>query len=185
MYANAARQLGAGEYEADMVAIRSTRQNAHLLILSLFAEGVNVHNEVLFDFEEAKTAPRPVVVMGGTIPGITTDTDAVLLAEAMGAKKLVNVSRVSALYDRPPSEEGAKKLDRIDYEGLERLAVQSDKRKAGTNFLFDIVACRLAARSNIELHFVGADIGEIEKAIEGKAHGGTVVLKNIKSLGDN
>ncbi len=175
LYANAARELGAGEYEADMIAIRATRQNAHLLMIALQQLGVDVHAEVLIDFEEAKTANRKIVVMGGTIPGISTDTDAVLLAEAMRAKKLLNVSKVEALYNKDPKEPDAKKLESISYEKLEDLAYNSDKRKAGTNFLFDLVACRLAARSNIEIHFVGKNENEIKKALLGEKHNGTVV----------
>jgi len=176
LYANAARKLGATEYEADSIAITSTKQNAQLVIAALHAEGVDVHKSVLHGFEEAKSAPNKVVVMGGTIPGITTDTDAVLLAEAMGGKRLVNVSNVEGIYDGDPRKNPkAKKYDKMTYEQLINLAMLSDKRKAGTHFVFDLLACKLIARSKIETHFVGNDIKEVENAIEGKKHKGTIV----------
>ncbi|MBN1170325.1 UMP kinase [Candidatus Micrarchaeota archaeon] len=176
IYANAARKLGAGEYEADAIAIASTKQNAQLMIAALAAEEIDVYKKVLDSFEEVKSVQNRVVVMGGTIPGITTDTDAVLLAEALGAARLVNVSNVEGIYDsNPKTSKNAKKYSSMGYDELIALATSSDQRKAGTHFVFDILACKLIARSAIEAHFVGNKIKEIENAIEGKKHKGTIV----------
>ncbi len=179
MYASAARELGAGEYEADSIAIRSTRQNAHLMLTALKGAGVEAHERVIEDFEAAKEPAREckAVVMGGTIPGITTDTDSVLLAEAIGAKRLVNVSNVDAIYDSDPRKNPlAKKFQKMTYDSLIALAIDSDKRMAGTNFVFDMLACKLIARSGIETHFVSfRNMSDLENAVEGKKHGGTVV----------
>ncbi|NYZ73570.1 UMP kinase [Candidatus Micrarchaeota archaeon] len=178
-YAAAARELGAGEYEADSIAITSTRQNAQLVMAALAGAGVDVYRRVLTDFEDAKGPARDnkVVVMGGTIPGITTDTDSVLLAEAIGAQRLVNISNVDAVYDSDPRKNpSAKKFQKMAYDELIGLAASSDKRMAGTNFIFDMLACRLIARSRIETHFVSfRKMADVENAIEGKKHNGTVV----------
>jgi uridylate kinase len=175
-YANAARELGANEFDADSIAIMSTKQNAKLLLSAL---GDMAPSDVLHDFEEAREAAKAykVVVMGGTIPGITTDTDSVLLAEAIGAKRLVNVSNVTGIYESDPRKsKRAKKFDRMNYDQLVDLAIESDKRKAGTNFVFDLLACKLIQRSGIEAHFVAwENTKEISSAIEGKKHSGTVV----------
>jgi uridylate kinase len=180
-YAAAARELGAGEYEADSIAITSTRQNAQLVMAALAGEGVDVYRRVLTDFEDAKGPARDntAVVMGGTIPGITTDTDAVLLAEAIGAERLVNISNVEAVYDSDPRKNpSAKKFQKMNYDELIKLALESDKRVAGTNFVFDMLACKLIARSAIETHFVSfRKMADVENAIEGKKHNGTVVGK--------
>lgn len=175
LYAAAARELGASEFNADEIAIMSTRQNALLLL-----EAVRdiAYPAVLTDFTDAKKAAcsSRVIVMGGTIPGITTDTDAVLLAEAMGAKRLVNISSISGIYDRDPRKNpNARKFEKMTYDELAALGAASDKRLAGTNFVFDMLACRLLGRSRIEAHFVSKDMGEIESAIKGKKHSGTVV----------
>lgn len=179
LYANAVRELGAGEYDADSIAITSTRQNAQLVGAALAAAGVDVHEKVLFDFDEAKIPAHETkaVVMGGTIPGITTDTDTVLLAEAIGARRVVNISNVEAIYDsNPKTNPNAKKIPRMTYEELVSLAHASDKRTAGTNFVFDILACKLIMRSRIEAHFVSyKKMADVEAAIEGKKHGGTIV----------
>ncbi len=175
-YASAVRALGGSEYDADSVAIMSTRQNAALLVTALGDAACPV---VLTDFEDAKEASRTyrIVVMGGTIPGITTDTDSVLLAEATGAKRLVNISNVDGIYDsNPKTNRNAKKYSSLSYGQLIELATASDKRSAGTHFVFDLLACKLIARSKIETHFVASsNLSDIKNAINGKKHGGTVV----------
>ncbi len=177
IYANAARELGANEYEADAIGITSTRQNAQLLVTALSGAGVDVYRHVITDFEEAKGRKNKVVVMGGTIPGITTDTDAVLLAEAMGATRLVNISNVEGIYDTNPKKNPkAKKFSRMSYNELIKLAAENDSRSAGTHFVFDMLACKLIARSKVETHFVSGDsMDDIKNAIEGKKHNGTIV----------
>jgi len=176
LYANAARELGASEFDADQIAIMSTKQNAKLM---LSAFGDLAPSDVIEDFAEAREAAKcyNVVVMGGTIPGITTDTDSVLLAEAIGAKRLVNVSNVSGIYESDPkTNKNAKKFDSLNYEQLITLAIGSDKRTAGTNFVFDLLACKLIARSGIEAHFVSwKDLDDVKAAIDGKKHSGTIV----------
>jgi len=175
-YANAARELGAGEYDADSVAIIATKQNAHILIAAL---GDIAHPNVPMTFERARLAfgKHRVVVMGGTIPGITTDSDSALLAEAIGATRLVNISNVDAIYDSDPRKNpNAKKFEKLAYDQLIGLAVKSDKRTAGTHFVFDMLACKLISRSKIETHFVSCkNLKDVANAIEGKKHGGTVV----------
>ncbi len=175
-YANAARELGAGEFDADQIAIMSTKQNAKLVLAAL---GDMAPPEVAHSFEKARSLAtgHKAVVMGGTIPGITTDADSVLLAEATGAKRLVNVSNVSGIYDSDPKKNAkAKKFDSMSYDQLITLAMSSDKRTAGTNFVFDLLACKLIARSKIETHFVSwKDLDGVKAAIEGARHDGTVV----------
>ncbi len=177
VYASAAKQLGAGEYDADAVAIIATKQNAHLLVAAL---GDIAHPNIPMTFERARMdlgKKHKAVVMGGTIPGITTDSDSALLAEAIGAERLVNISNVDAIYDSDPRKNPkAKKFEKLTYDQLIELAVKSDKRTPGTHFVFDILACKLVSRSKIETHFVSCkNLKDVANAIEGKKHGGTVV----------
>ncbi|HIH22978.1 TPA: UMP kinase [Candidatus Micrarchaeota archaeon] len=182
--ANSVRAKGGSEFEADEEAIKETWKNAKLLVDALRAAKINVYPKVAKDFTEAGNAAKPgkykIVVMGGTIPGITTDTDSVLLAEKLGAKRLINISNVDAIYDsNPKTNPNARKFDRMTYDELIALANSSDKRTAGTNFVFDMLACKLAARSKIELFFIGGQeanvLNEIKNAIEGTRIKGTVV----------
>ncbi|MFH1470223.1 MAG: UMP kinase [Candidatus Micrarchaeota archaeon] len=175
IYANSIRELGGSQFMADKAAILATRQNASLLISSL---GKGAWPTVPETFEEAAlaSASGKIVVMGGTIPGITTDTDAALLAELLGAGKLINISNVDGIYTSDPKKDkSAKKLQALSFQDLARLASLGDSRKPGENFVFDSFACKIIARSKIEAHFIGSQISDIESAISGKGHNGSVV----------
>jgi uridylate kinase len=174
-FANAIRGMGGTHFLADKAAILSTRQNALLLISAL---GKDAWTTVPSTFDEAVDFSRSgrIVVMGGTIPGITTDADAALLAEALGAERIVNVSKVDGIYSSDPKKDvNAKKIGRLGFGKLLELASAGDRRVAGENFVFDLVACKIVARSGIETHFVGPDGRDIENAISGKRHSGSIV----------
>lgn len=178
-YAKEIRSKGGNEFEADEAAIKATKENAKAVIDVFSSSGANICKKVCLDFNEArKEAKRyKFIAMGGTIPGITTDADSALLTEALNSKRLVNISNVDAIYDSNPKEnKNAKKFSELSYEELINLACKSDTRKAGENFVFDILACKIIARSKIETHFVsGKNLIDLENAIDGKDHNGTIV----------
>ncbi len=175
-WAEAARKKGGNEFEADEAAIKATKKNAQFVI-DIIKKNVNAKVCNTFDEARKQAARHKFVVMGGTIPGITTDSDAVLLAECLGAKRVLNLSNIDGIYnDNPVRNHNAKKFRRMKYEQLIELAGKNDMRKAGTHFVFDFIACKLIARSGIETHFVhGKNLLDVRKAAEGHQHGGTVV----------
>ncbi len=175
IYAGAIGELGGTRFLADKAAILATRQNAALLIAAL---GESAWPTVPSTFEEAcvGAASGKIVVMGGTIPGITTDTDAALLGEMLGAKRLVNISNVDGVYTADPrKDKAAKKIERMSFEELLSIASKGDTRKPGENFVFDLFACKIIARSRIEAHFIGPKLDQIESAVFGRKHSGTIV----------
>ncbi|MEM2963608.1 MAG: UMP kinase [Candidatus Anstonellales archaeon] len=175
-YAERERKKGKGEFEADLAAIKATKINANLLIKSLKRQA---YSKVCSTFDEAKRASKKykIVVMGGTIPGITTDADAALLAECLHARRLVNISNIDGIYDRNPSKfHDARKYRYMKFEELLLLSNKEDLRLAGGHFVFDILGCKIIARSKIETHFVsGKNLSDVSKAIQGKRHNGTIV----------
>lgn len=175
-YANQIRSGGGNEFEADEAAIEATWENAKTLIKIL---GKEAHSKVLKEFREAQKAldKKKYAVMGGTIPGITTDADAVLLAECLNAIRVINISNVDGIYNKNPKKfPDAKKYSYLTHEELVKLAFENDKRTAGTNFVFDLLACKLAQRSKLEVHFVnGKKLDDLENAINGRMHSGTKI----------
>jgi uridylate kinase len=148
-------------------------------LMLLSALGEDAHPVIAESFKEAMNAmgSGKIVLMGGTIPGITTDTDAALLAEGVGANRIVNLSNVDGIYSGDPKKDkSAKKLQNMSFSQLIQLASQYDERKAGTRFVFDLIACKLIARSGIETNFVyGKNFAEVQSAVEGRRHSGTLV----------
>lgn len=175
-WADSARKKGATEFEADEAAIKATKKNAQFVINAIKGD-VNPRVCESFDDARKEAKKRRFVVMGGTIPGITTDSDAVLLAECLGAKRVLNLSNIDGVYsENPVRNPHAKKFHKMSYEQMIDLAGKNDMRKAGTHFVFDFLACKLIARSRIEAHFVhGKNLLDVRKAVEGRPHGGTVV----------
>ncbi|MBI5035964.1 UMP kinase [Candidatus Micrarchaeota archaeon] len=174
-YAQVARKETQSEFYADKAAIEATRENANFVKGSF---GWQAYSKIALCPEEAVSYlnKKRVVFSGGFLPGITTDACAVLLAEALGATKVVNASKVDGVYDRNPSERGAKLFPKLKHQQLIELAAQFDERKARTNFVFDLVAAKLAARSKIRVEFVdGRDLKALKNAVEGKKHKGTIV----------
>ncbi len=173
-YVTAGREFQATEFQCDTLGIRVTRLNSRIVAHSLGEKAVYCHN---LTEGEAALKHGKIAVMGGLIEGITTDACSMLLAEQSGAKAVANLSNVDYLYSADPrSDKNAKKLEKLTHAELTQLAVDADKRLARTNFPFDLVACRLAQRSNIELKFVdGHNLKEVENALGGKQFKGTVV----------
>jgi uridylate kinase len=175
-YASQARDKTHSEFFADRSAIKATRENAQIVIGEL---GSVAHAIVCLSPDDCALALKAgkVAVSGGFLEGITTDACSVIVAERTGAKHVLNVSAVDGVFDSDPRKNPeAKHFATMTHAKLLDIAVRDDDRKARAHFIFDLVACKLAARSNIVLHFVGgANLAEVEKALRNEPHGGTVV----------
>jgi len=173
--ANKVREDGGNEFEADTAAIKITRKNAKEV--SAYFENAPSRIPTNFNCLKKMAKRYEIVFMGGTIPGITTDADAVLAAEMLNAERVINISNTAYIYDKDPRKyENAKRYEQMTHYELLKLAIRSDMRRAGTHFIFDSVASKIAYRSNIPLYFVDKKIGEIKKALLGKRHRGTVIV---------
>ncbi len=175
LYINSSRQIIKNEAVLDEIAIAITRINA-LIVKDLFSD-MDVYPNIVTGLDELRMANKGngVVIMGGLLPGLTTDAVATLTCEVAGSKTLINVSEDAYIYDRPPGEKGAKKLETVDHNRMIEIATIRDTRQAGSNFVFDLVAAKLAKRANIQIRFVNDDLDQLELAIAGKKHAGTTV----------
>ena len=175
LYISSSNQIIKNEAVLDEIAIAITRINA-LIVKDLFSD-LDVYPNVVTDLNELRMASKSnnIVFMGGLLPGISTDAVATLACEVVGSKVLINVSEDAYIYDRPPSDKNAKKLENVTHSRMIEVASIRDTRNAGSNFVFDLVASKLAKRGNIEIRFVNDDMEQLSLAISGKRHRGTVV----------
>ncbi len=175
-YAKRVRDKTHNEFLADKEAIKATRENAKLLIEII---GKGAHNKVMESFDDAAAALKEgkIAIGGGMLEGLTTDAVSVLFAERYNASAVINAGDTEGIYSADPKgNKDAKKIANMTHSGLVELAIKNDSRKAGTNFVFDLVAAKLAARSNLELRFVnGRDLLQLKEAINGKEFKGTRV----------
>src|SRR2546422_7205734 len=174
-YIEAGRALRAAEPFLDRLGIIVTRLNARILIAAL---GGADPDEMPHRVEEAAIVGEAgtLVVMGGTVPGHTTDAVSAELAEIVHAVRLVNATSVDGVYSSDPAKDpAAKRLDRVSHEELVRLSGETHA-KAGPSIVFDPKAARIVARARIPVAVVnGRDLEALRNAVLGKPFHGTLV----------
>nr|WP_321496810.1 UMP kinase [uncultured Methanolobus sp.] len=148
-YINVARSTGANEVECDYIGIDITRLNAKLLISAL---GDAAYPEPPKDYKEAqdKLSSGKILVMGGVIPGQTTDAVAAILTEYLGAKLLVIATAVDGVYSADPRKDpNATKYETMTAKELVS-TVMVTEMKAGSKSPVDPLAAKIIERCNIE-----------------------------------
>ncbi len=178
MYISAARALGANEAQCDWLGIKAARNNAELLCAAL---GNLAYPKIVDDYDELEVAINlgKVVLLGGMIPGQSTNAVAAASAELINADMLFNATNVDGVYDRNPEEKDAQKLDSVDVAQL-RAILSAEGTKAGQYSLFDPVAIRIVERSKIStVIFNGNKLENLKKAFN-KEKIGTRITHNTK-----
>ncbi len=174
-YIKVGRGLGLPESDLDEMGILSTRINATLVSYSLGETSVG---KVPTDILEAHRLEKKgkVVVMGGTVPGHTTDAVSAMLAKEVKAVRIINGTSVDAAYTADPRKNpDAERLSRITHEQLYEL-VNVGMHGAGPSNVFDRLGAQVARDSHIDICIVdGRDLDEMRAAIEGQPIKGTVV----------
>ena len=171
LYIDAARKLGTNESLCDQIGIESTRLNARLLIAGLGEEAYpNIPtsiDEITSAFESGK-----IVVLGGLLPGQSTDAVAAMVSELIGASMLIKATDTDGIYTADPkTDPSAKKLDEISYTQLREMLLQASVR-AGEYELFDPVAIKIMNRAKIPVWVIdGRKPENIERVAKGERIG--------------
>lgn len=174
-YIETARVLGANNAECDVIGIDITRINARLLISALdhcaYLEPATSYHEA------AKAAlTGQIVVMGGLIPGQTTDAVSAVLAEYVGADLLINATSVDGVYSSDPNmNKDAKKFDTMTPAQLVDVVMKIDM-VAGSNSPLDSLAAKIIQRCGIKTIVIdGKEPNNIIEAAAGR-HSGTLIF---------
>jgi uridylate kinase len=174
-YIDACRELGTKESYLDEMGIAATRMNARLLIAAM---GENAFQGVPSRVEEALEAVEghPIVVMGGTVPGQTTDAVGAELAERAGAGELIILTNVDGVYTVDPRlDPAAIRLPRMSASELIDIVTVDDYR-AGSKTVVDPVAAATIHRASIPTKVLdGRDLDQVRAALAGEPFSGTVV----------
>lgn len=174
-YINLGRSLGISENDLDELGIGATRLNAHLLIKAL---GDAVNPDPAMDVEETAelVEDHHIVVMGGTVPGHTTDAVSAMASEKVGAVRLINATNVDGVYDSDPRKNPeAKRFDKMTFDQLNSI-VSGEHGKAGPNVIFDPKGAKIIEKMKIPLMVCnGRNLAALENAILGKEFEGTLI----------
>lgn len=167
----AAKALGLGEFEQDLVAISVSRLLAQLFVLKLGRAGTAT---VPVSVEEAARLVEKgkIVVMGGLKPGMTTDAVAALLADRVEAELLVKATDQDGIFSRDPRKfPDARKLDVLSFDDLGKL-FEADRHRAGIHQVLDPEAVRLLRKNRIRTVVVnGSKPENVLLAVKGERVG--------------
>jgi uridylate kinase len=174
-YIATGRDIGATEKELDELGIMTTRINAKLVSLSLGELAID-HIPTTVEGAAKAVPGNKIVVMGGTAPGHTTDAVSAMLAEKVGANRIVNGTSVDAAFTADPKlVKDAKRLHTISHAEL-NLLVSRGMHCAGPSHVFDPLGASIAAKANIPIYIInGRNMEEMRAAIQGKSIKGTLV----------
>ncbi|MHB1900455.1 MAG: UMP kinase [Cuniculiplasma sp.] len=176
-YVGSMKNFTSNDFFLDEIGIMATRMNAKILKASIG----NLARKIPEDINEAivQLSEDDRVVMGGTVPGHTTDTVSVLLAEAFGIKKVYNLTSVDRVYDEDPKKNPhARPMEKIGYKEAFAISLKS-YTGAGSNQFMDSVSLLIAMRSGIEINLMhGKDLNNFENALNGKKFVGTKIFGN-------
>jgi len=175
-YIEKARTFGADEAFCDAIGIGVTRLNARLLIAAMGHDAYPAPPATQEDAVVASLSGR-IVIMGGTIPGHTTDAVAAILAECAHADLLINATATDGIYTKDPKKHpDAVKMDEISPEQLVRL-IAAEKMGAGANLPLDMLAAKIIERSGIPTVVIdGSDPSNVLSAVRGEEIGTCVRL---------
>ena len=144
-YIKRGRELNLDEDVLDQLGIDITRVNAKLLTSLI---GISNDN-IPLTTDEAERIDKPIVIMGGTIPGHSTDLVGAELAEKTGANKFIIATNVDGIYDKDPNKySDAKQLKEVTIIELIK-KYGTDWNSAGSNVVIDGPALELINKAKI------------------------------------
>ncbi len=166
-YINAAKEFKMSKTNMDLIGMKATELNATLVAKILGCKAAN-------NLREIRTNKDKFITGYGYFPGMTTDADSVMAAGLIKADVVINLSNVKGVYNKDPvKHKDAKMYKKMNYDELIMLA-EKEVLGLGSNFIFDLKACRLAKKEGIKLIFIKG-LGNLRKVINGKRFIGTVI----------
>lgn len=152
-YIQLAGKLGiTSKYWLDEIGIMASRLNAELLIAALQPYS---YPKIITSPDEALEAVRSsrIIVSGGLIPGQSTSSVAVQIAEALGSSIIIDLAAVDMVYDKDPSRyPDARSIKEIDASAL--IGLLEQRTEPGRYELFDRKALEQAIRSSITIYLI-------------------------------
>jgi uridylate kinase, putative len=170
-YIETARGAGADEVTCDFIGIDVTRINAKMLIAAL---GKAAYPEVPTNYNEAALAAESgkIVVMGGVLPGQTTDAVSAALSEYLSADLFLIPTSVDGIYSADPNvDKNAVKYKTLTGSELVKMSGETSL-KAGSKSPIDPIACKMIERSGVRTIVLdGRDPKTLMKIIDGEEKG--------------
>jgi uridylate kinase len=121
-------------------------------------------------FDLGKVTRKTSGVVGGIAPGRSTDANAALCAEKIGADLFIKLTNVPGIYDKDPKRyKDAKKINKVSFKELK----QFNRRDAPCSYgILDRMAINVITRSRIKTMVLnGKNPKDMLKALKGEKIG--------------
>lgn len=184
----AARACGVAEGDLDRIGIQATRLNAQTLACVLRKRGAQCNIEIPHTTAQAlrMAEQHDLVIMGGTVPGHSTDYVAVELAVEGKCARFVNATNVDGVYTRDPNKhKDAAFKPALTFEELLGIIEEREWSTAGAAGVVDGPSTVLIASKGMPTSIVnGRNLDQLGNAILGKPfHGTKISGKAVKLRG--
>ncbi len=172
-YIKRGRELNLDEDTLDELGIEVTRINAKLLTSTI---GIS-NGDIPLTTDEAERIDKPIVIMGGTIPGHSTDLVGAELSEKTRANKFIIATNVDGIYDKDPNKySDAKQLKELTIKELIK-KYGTEWGTAGSNVVIDGPALEIIDKAKIPTFVVnGKQLDQLEKVINNQLFDGTRII---------
>ena len=156
----------------DWIGIMASRLNAEY-VRSVF--GDLAYDKVITDPTKKINTKKKVIVGAGWTPGRSSDYVAVLLAQKYDSTSVINLTKLSHVYDKDPEKySDAKKIFKIGW--TEYLKIVGTKWSPRLNSPFDPVASKLAKQNKMAVAILkGTDLKNVQKKLDKKNFLGTII----------
>ncbi|PJE75620.1 UMP kinase [Candidatus Uhrbacteria bacterium CG10_big_fil_rev_8_21_14_0_10_48_11] len=173
-YNSAAKKLGKPtDFDLDWIGIRSLTLNAEL-VRTMF--GSSAYGKVVLRPEDLTRTPKEKIIIGAAFQeGSSSDWDAVLWANKLGAKSIINLSNIEHVYTGDPrKDKKAKPITEMRW--AEYLKIIGTTWSPRLSTPFDPTAAKLAKQSGLRVSILdGRKLANVKRAVEGKLFTGSIL----------
>lgn len=162
-------------------AVLSDVAYEEVLGVGVYAKNAPLGEELIAStFEKWLKTDHRVLIAGGFITGVSTDFNAMVLAQKLGVEKVYKLTDVDFVYSEDPkknsSAEPIKDISWESYFKLFGVDPSEAKHGAGAHLPIDFRAAKLAMDSEIGCVVVdGSDAGVVDSIAGGKPVSGTLI----------
>lgn len=172
-YQNAAKEFdNINNMDLDWIGIKTIHLNCEL-VWRAFSD-LDIHKNIILKPADIAGLDESLVVVGAWEPGCSSDTDAVEMAEIIGAKRIVNFSNTTHVYSADPrTNPNATKFETLSWD--EYRALIPAEWTPGMSAPFDPVASRMAQEQGITVAILGASVENLENYLHDRNFEGTII----------
>lgn len=163
--------------ELDWIGIQATKLNAQMIRATF---GKRAYPKIIDNPEISLPDNWSVLVASGWKPGWSTDYISTMFVKKYGAKEILDLGNIPAVYDKDPAKfQNAKPIAKLSWK--EYLDIIGTKRIPGMSVPIDPVAAEVSDKANLKtLIVLGTDFKNLSNILLQKQFKGTIIQNERK-----